>query len=214
MKTSILIVDDHPLYREALEFQANTLFPDDQVLTAGSAEEGLQLDLGHARLRMIMLDFRLRGLSGSASITAFRQRCPGVPIIVISASEDRHEATAALRAGAQAFVSKALRMPQMHAVLRRAGCGAIEEGEWHMPDASGCIPPAALPEMPERQREVLTLVCHGMTNKEIALRLSLAEVTVKMHLTHAFRVLGVVNRTQAIRAIHSLGLDLAAPAPA
>jgi len=208
MKQTTLIVEDHPLYRDALQTLASLLFPEDEVVPACSAEQGLQA-AGNAPLRLVILDFSLRGMSGSAAITLYRQRFPGVPLLVISASEDRQLACAALRAGAVAFVSKALPMAQMQELIQRAAAGRITHGEWHFPDDHGTHEPATLPAMPQRQREILALVCHGFTNKEIALRLALAEVTVKMHLTHAFRTLGVVNRSQAIRAIHSLGVELA-----
>lgn len=210
MKKYIFVIEDHPLYRDALQIQLGMMFPEDDITAIATAEECVRLDMPAPAVRLLIVDFHLRGLSGSSAICTLRQRYPEVPILVLSASEDRQMAAAALRAGAVAFLSKALGMAQMKEIILRAANGEITQGEWHLPHDGGTTATAAvIPAMPNRQREILAMVCHGLSNKEIAIRLAIAEVTVKMHLTQAFRALGVVSRSQAICTIHHLGIDLA-----
>lgn len=211
----IFVIEDHPLYRHALQIELSAIFPDDEIMTFATTEECLWRNIPASITRLLIVDFHLRGLSGSSAIYALRQRYPDIPLMVLSASEDRQEADAALRAGAGAFVSKTLGIMQMRAVLARAANGNITKGEWHLPTEVGsALTASAFPSLSERQREILFMVCNGLSNKEIALRLALAEVTVKMHLTRAFRALGVVNRSQAICAVHSLAIELAVGQPA
>jgi len=208
MRSRILIVDDHPLYRDALKGRAELLFPQELVTASGSAEHALAFCDPTAKMRLMIIDFRLPGLTGAAAIGVLRERYPDAPIVVLSASEDRQEASASLRVGASAFISKSLSMPKLDEVLRRAANGEILRGEWHRPDGEDAMPWPDMRPIFGRQREILALLCKELSNKEIAMRLDIAEVTVKMHLTQAFRLLGVVNRSQAIIAVHRLGIEL------
>ena len=106
---TVLIVEDHPLYSDALAHLARIIFARGQVVEAASAETGLRIASTLSDLRLVLLDFRLSGLGGVEAVSAFHQKFPLARVVVISASEDRREATAALCAGAKAFVSKAAR---------------------------------------------------------------------------------------------------------
>jgi len=209
--SSVLVVDDHPLYRKALADLAGQLLGQGNVAEAGSAEAGLQLGGRLTNLRLILLDFRLPGLHGVEAMTALQQRFPGVDIVVITGSEDRRDAAAALRAGAKAFLSKASSMDEISDALVAVlgGRELPNNGKWKLPD----LPPSDQPaELTSRQIEILHLLCQGYSNKEIGLRLGVALVTVKTHVSAIFRALGVVNRTQAVLAARRLGLDSVAAA--
>src|SRR5690242_4369728 len=124
MNNRVLIVDDHPLYRDALGALAHSVLPGDEVTAVTSVEEGLRaFDSGGPQL--VLLDFSLRGVSGPSAVTAIRKRFPDAIVLVVSASEDRKQADAALRAGALAFISKASSMEEMRLVLQRALAGEI-----------------------------------------------------------------------------------------
>lgn len=194
-----LVVDDHPLYRGALATLARSLFGPDAVCEAGAAEPALAMV---ASPDLVLLDFRLPALNGAEAVKAFRQRFPRALIVVVSASDDRREAQAAMRAGARAFVHKTESLEAIADVIRQVLEGARIEPHW---GAGGAQPPAAT-ELTSRQLEILAMLCEGISNKEIALRLGLAVITVKMHVSAIFRVLGVVNRTQAALAARRLGL--------
>lgn len=199
-----LVIDDHPLYRGALATLARSLFGPDAVQEAAAAEPALAV---RTPPDLVLLDFRLPALNGAEAVKAFRQRFPNAPVIVISASEDRREAQAAMRAGARAFVHKTASMEAIADVIQRVLAGATIEPRW---DAGGMQAPAAT-ELTSRQLEILGMLCEGISNKEVALRLGIAVITVKTHVSAIFRALGVVNRTQAAMAARGLGLHESSP---
>src|SRR4051812_25225468 len=205
MAGSALIVEDHPLYRDALMLLLKGMFGADEVRAASSAEDGLRLAEAAPDLTLILLDPGLPGINGVEAVAAFRRRWAQIPIIAISASEDRRDAEAALRAGAVAFVSKAASTEIVSDLVRRVRAGELPEPAWITATGPGSLDESAQ-EMTPRQREILVLLCQGHPNKEIGLRLGLAEVTVKMHVSALFRFLGVANRTQALLAARRLGL--------
>jgi DNA-binding NarL/FixJ family response regulator len=215
MPQTALIVEDHPLYRGALVHLMHAIVGEAGTVAVGSAEEGLRRAADMPDLGVVLLDLGLPGLSGMEAIHAYQRVCPGVPLIVVSASEDRQEATAALRAGAKIFMSKAVSTDTMADAARRALAGALDLPEWIT--AHGKVPIAGVGplKLTPRQHDTLVLLCQGHSNKEIALRMGLAEITVKVHVSAVFRLLDVVNRTQAVLAARRLGLcaEPAAPVP-
>lgn len=208
-KKSVLIVDDHPLYQKALTALVRELGAAEEVMAAYSAEEGLRLVRSGAAPTLILLDLGLPGVRGAEAVSAFRKICPQACIVIISASEQRQEATAAARAGATAVVSKGVEMEALRAIVAQALTTGLS------PDQKWITPPGTLPlqddsgvRLTPRQTEILALLGQGLSNKEIGIRLGLAEITVKTHLSAVFKLLGVVNRTQAVMAIRKLGLDI------
>lgn len=206
MTPQVLIVEDHPLYRAALQHLVQGLSGQPQAVVATCAEEGLRLTGTLPHLRLILLDFNLPGADGTEAIAAFRTRCPSVPIAVVSASEDRQEAKAALRAGARAFVSKAVPAEVVTEVAQRLLAGSNADPEWISTSGTRTLADESSLALTPRQRDILELLSQGHSNKEIGLRLGLAEITVKVHVSSLFRVLEVVNRTQAVLAARRLGL--------
>ena len=206
MPATALVVEDHPLYRDALAQLLTRIFGADQVSVAASAEDGLRLAATSGGLRLILLDPGLPGMNGVEAIAAFRRNCPDAALIAVSASEERRDAVAAFRAGALAFVSKAASNEVLSDIVRRAAAGEVGEAVWVTPAGAAAVADAPLPELTPRQLEILALLCQGHPNKEIGLRLGLAEVTVKMHVSSVFKVLGVANRTQAVLEARRRGL--------
>lgn len=199
-----LIIDDHPLYRDAL-MQLLSAIGETGVRVASSAEEALRMSFALAEPRIILLDFQLPGVSGTEAIAAMVRRFPGVPILAVSASEDRRDAGAALRAGARHFVSKAVSTEVLSEVIRRVLGGDTTSAPWITPSGPGALEADGNSPLTPRQLEILSLL--HLPNKEIGLRLKLAEVTVKMHVSAIFRVLEVANRTQAMQAARNLALQ-------
>jgi DNA-binding NarL/FixJ family response regulator len=211
MIQSVLIIEDHPLFRGALVQIMQALVGEKQTVAVSSAEEGLMLLNSLADLALILLDPGLPGLNGVEAIVALRQRCPLVPIIVVSASEDRVEASAALRAGARVFISKAAPTEMICDVAKRLLLGIVCEAEWITPKGKMHIDATSEVKLTPRQQEILTMLSQGYANKEIGLRLNLAEITVKIHVSGVFKALDVVNRTQAVLAGRRMGLCAAPP---
>jgi len=205
MEKIVLVVDDHPLFRKALvslveELQARP----GNVIAAASAEEGLAR-VREGKVDLILLDLSLPGAAGVDAISLFRRAC-AAPILVVSASENRQEIAAATRAGASAVVSKSVSMETLKELTKRAMLGALPEQGWIRPAGSLNVEDKAGRGLTVRQQEIATLLMTGYSNKEIGMRLGLAEITVKTHLTAIFRLLGVVNRTQAVVAIRRYGI--------
>jgi two-component system, NarL family, nitrate/nitrite response regulator NarL len=198
MAAGALIIDDHPLYRDALTQLLGALVGDANVRSASSAEEGLRLASQIADLRLVLVDFALPGMSGTEAIGALLARLPGVDVIAVSASEERLDAMAALRAGARLFISKAVSREVMQNAIARAVQGDYSGPQWVTAPSTGFLSQDGDAPLTPRQLEILSLL--HLSNKEIGLRLGVAEVTVKMHVSSVFRVLGVANRTQAMQA--------------
>jgi DNA-binding NarL/FixJ family response regulator len=205
MDKTLLVIDDHPLFRKALVCLIEESSLCRAVFAAASAEEGLQR-VRESKVDLILLDLGLPGAAGVDAIRLLRGSCDAI-IVVVSASDHRHEISAATRAGASAVVSKSVSMETLKDVVRRALSDSLPEQKWIRPAGLLSLGDEKGRGLTLRQQEVATLLMQGHSNKEIGMRLALAEITVKTHLTSIFRQLGVVNRTQAVVAIRKLGLD-------
>lgn len=203
---NVLIIEDHPLYRDALIVLLKDSVPTAEIATAASAEEGLRVAANLPKLQLIMLDLSLPGLSGTEAVADFLRVCPTAIIIVISSSEDRRDVSAALRMGARAFISKHVARPVMMNTVRRAFSGELVRPEWIRPSHGSVFMEKQTLPLSQRQMEIVTFLSRGHSNKEIAAQVGLAEITVKQHLSAIFRVLGVDNRAQAVLAIRRFGL--------
>lgn len=206
----ILVIDDHPLVGDALRHLAARLGPGTEVLCAGNCAAGFELAEVHADLDLALLDFHLPGLSGAPAVKEWRRRFPGLPVVVVSSSEEQPAVLAALAAGAAGFIPKSSASEVLLSALRLVLAG----GRYLPPEALGpAVPrprerPASIENLglTPRQVDVLRLVAKGKPNKLICRELGLAERTVKAHLSAVFRALGVTSRTQAALAAARLGL--------
>lgn len=206
MDGSALIIEDHPLYRDALISLLRPALGGLEVEAVSSAEEGLKLASRLQKLRLVIIDPGLPGMSGVEAIRAICNVAPFATVIAVSASDDRREVRSALGAGARMFVSKAVPANVLTRAIVDSLAGKSQAARWIMPDGEQTIAASDVTTLTPRQRDILTLLCKGHSNKEMGLRLNLAEVTVKMHVSAVFRVLEVANRTQAVLAARRLGL--------
>lgn len=212
----ILVVDDHPLIREAVQAVVARLEPGATVLAAGDSERGFAIAASAPDLELVLLDLNMPGLSGIPALKAWRSRCPDVPVVVVSSAEDRPTVLAAIGAGAAGFIPKSSPNEVMLSALRLVLAG----GKYLPPEALTPIGPsggkARAPAekslsletlgLTDRQAQVLKLIAEGKSNKLICRELDLAERTVKAHISAVFRALGVSSRTQAALAAAKLGL--------
>jgi len=191
----VLVIEDHPLFRQAMvQLIRSTLAAETSLAT--DAEQGLQVLQGPTVVDLVVMDLGLPGtLKGRSAVEAVRQVRPGLPILVVSGSEEPEVVQAALAAGADAYLVKTASTEAFGLTLRQlVGSAAAEH-------------PAQ--RLTERQREILALLCEGLSNKEIGRKLDLSDATVKMHMTAVLRGLGVSTRTQAVLAARQAGLDTA-----
>jgi len=202
----ILVVDDHPLYREGMVSALRAQLPGLEVLGAGSAEEGLRVLESNPETDLVLIDLRLPGMDGFGALAAYAARFPTVSRVLISGQDGAEIVRRAFDAGASGFIPKSLSVDQVTAAIRRVLDGGVfvpAQGEG--PSANG--------NLTLRQLEVLRLLGEGYTNKEIARSLDITERTAKAHVAAIFEVLGADNRTQAVVAGQRLGYLTAARAP-
>ena len=214
----ILVVDDHPLMRQAV--RAVLLQHDSklEVIEAGSCEEALAAAESETDLALVLLDLRLPGRSGFDALHSLRESHPALPVVVLSASEDPEDVTRAIDGGAMGFIPKSHAGPVMLGALRIVLAGSVYLPADMMRNSrslsSAPVSPAAATRDPAelgltpRQIDVLGLMVQGMPNKLICRELGLAEGTVKIHVTAILKALAVTNRTQAVIAAGRLGLRL------
>lgn len=210
MNKTVLVVDDHPMFRDALSRLVEE--PGGRwAIGVATAEEGLQ-KVREYDVDLVLLDLNLPGACGVDAIALLRNACKA-PIVVVSASEHRQEIASATRAGASAVVSKGVAREVLLDTVERALTGRLPAvaQAWIRPVGQVAVAGELGRSLTPRQREIAALLMNGHPNKEIGMRLGLAEITIKTHLTAIFRLLGVANRTQAVVAIRRLGIDSAAP---
>jgi two-component system, NarL family, nitrate/nitrite response regulator NarL len=217
MPLKVLVIDDHPLVQEGVAAALEALGHDVDVIAAADSEQGLVAAAANPDIDLVLLDLALPGMSGLGVISALHQRSPSLPVVVLSALEDPENIRNAISAGAMGFVPKSAQTRVLIEALQQ-----VLEGNVSVPGTLGFAtnlatgggptgsagaghePEVALLTL--RQLEVLSRLCQGKTNKQIASELGLSEKTVKAHVTAIFKVLGVVNRTQAVLVARRIGM--------
>jgi DNA-binding NarL/FixJ family response regulator len=205
----ILVVDDHVLIRDALCGVLGELRPDAIVLQAPDCRQAMRLMAEHPDLELVLLDLGLPDADGFAMLEDLRNRYPSLPIVVLSALQDRNSVTRALDLGALGFIPKSAQRAVMLSALQLVFAGGIyvppeilrrEESFANVQGSAsdGRPPSPADLGLTYRQMEVLALMLRGKSNKAIGRALELAEPTVKNHVTAILRALRVTNRAEAI----------------
>lgn len=218
MNPTVLIADDHPLFRQALAMALATIIPEARIMEAGTLAAASRLAADTPDLSLITLDLKMPGAVGYSGIALLHAERPAVPILVVSGADNANAADEARAFGAVGFLRKDADLPQIEAAIRAAldpAGGKASGGQ----DAAA-LKAQSSPSPVERVRgtvagltptqlKVLLAVLEGKLNKQIAYDLGMSAATVKAHMTAIMRKLDVQNRTQAALAARSLGLDLA-----
>ncbi len=199
-----LIIDDHPLFCDALSIVLRMVAGVGEVDAAATLGDALDRLGTPPRPDIVLLDLNLPDVNGLDGLMRLKARAPELPVIVVSSMSENRMIRATLRAGASGFVPK----HSQRQVFQRA-FSQIETGGVYVPE--GYIDPggpgeasaedeavARLTTLTRQQARILRLICDGMLNKQIAYELSIAETTVKAHVTAIMRKLGVQSRTQAV----------------
>jgi DNA-binding NarL/FixJ family response regulator len=227
----VLVVDDHPLLRSALKEAIKDLDGAVEVIEGRDAADALRLARDHPGLDLVLLDYALPDADGATVLAQLKAEHPTLPVIVISGFDGREIVTAAMNAGASGFISKGSTPKLIVTAIRLVLDGGKYVPESVLPGsetAAARVAPlargAANAEALARLRTLLTpqelrvlgLLLKGYSNKEIARAIgkeipsqrggSIAESTVKAHMTNILRALGVERRTQAALAVERLGV--------
>jgi DNA-binding NarL/FixJ family response regulator len=212
----ILICDDHPVFREGLRDALAELGA--EILEAADGAGALAQVAADPAIELVLLDLALPHADGWSAFHALRDRHPSVSVVIVSASDDPADMRRALDAGAAGFVPKSSSLGVLRGALRLVLAGGV-----YVPTAALTSPPpppggaarrrARAEALTPRQLEVLVLLSRGLTNREIAGTLGIAEGTVKTHVRTLFEALDVSNRTEATLVMGELGLEDRGPAP-
>ncbi|MEM6339576.1 MAG: response regulator transcription factor [Pseudomonadota bacterium] len=196
-----LVIDDHPLFCDALELTLKSVAKFDNVAKADLLENALEMIDAHGRPSLVLLDLNLPDVSGLDGLIRLKRKVENAPVIIVSSVTDNAIIGAAIRSGASGFVPK-----HSHRSVFKDAISQINAGQVFKPtgfveeDISDSAQDALsrLASLTNQQGRILQLICEGKLNKQIAYDLSIAETTVKAHVTAIMRKLGVQSRTQAV----------------
>jgi DNA-binding NarL/FixJ family response regulator len=217
--TTLMVADDHPLFREAIAAVIAAGLPESRLLEADSLAQAMQqAERLEADLDLLLLDLNLPDAEGLDGLCRLREVLPGLPVAILSAEQDRRTVLEAIELGAVGYIPKSTPREDLLAALER-----ILEGDLYLPPQVMRRPPATPPpadrslpatletrlaRLTDKQLEVLERLHRGASNKGIARELDIAETTVKTHVSAILRRLGVKSRVQAVLLAGQL--DLAA----
>lgn len=206
----ILVADDHKLVRDGLRPFLLELDPKADILDAATLDEAVLAIEAAADLGLVLLDLMMPGMDGLGGLQQIKAKIPKIPVVIVSGYSSRDHVVAAVQAGAAGFIPKTVSGTAMVNALR-----LVLSGETYLPSSSffeDAVNPNATPlsskpvvvpppfdRLSRREGEILAQLVEGRTNKEIAIALSLQEITIKVHLRNVYRKIGAANRAQAVR---------------
>ena len=220
-KMHTLIVDDHSLYRSGLSLLLQDRLGIDRISEAKEFDEALDKLASCSDVGLALFDLSMPGMGGPTCLGVVKETYPNLKVAVISGSEDRDNVLKTISTGLNGYIPKSLSEDEIADALKLILSGHVFVPKF-MTDGGASIPlpprtrPASeleqapaqsgfaavqIEELTPRQRDVLTCVVRGLSNKEVARELGIAEGTVKIHLAALFGHFGVRNRTElAIKA--------------
>ncbi|MGH8354902.1 MAG: response regulator [Pseudomonas sp.] len=204
----ILIADDHPLFREAIHNVISDGFPDSRVMETADLDSALALTQEHDDLDLILLDLNMPGMHGLNGLMQLRNEAPTIPVVIVSAEQDKQIVLQAITYGAVGFITKSSPRAQMTEAIEQILNGNVylpsdiirtQKSATRRPHRDeSSISPELLQALTRKQLLVLERMTKGESNKQIAYNLDIAETTVKAHVSAILRKLNVHNRVQAI----------------
>lgn len=224
MVMKILMVDDHALFRDGMRYVLQQLPEEVEIMEAGNFLDGLRLAMQHPELDLALLDLNMPGSEGPVSIRYFHQHYPHIPVVVVSGEEGRGYMEKVMNYGAMGFISKSSTAAVMLGALNlvmsggiyipeemlrqhsEIGDNLIADNEYERESADRRRLDTNEYGLTRRQMEVLRHIAAGLSNRQIAEKVHLAEGTVKIHVAAVYQTLRVGNRMEAVRVAENLGL--------
>jgi len=209
----VLIVDDHPVFRDGLRATLSVAPEMTLVGEAGTGKEALDMAI-RLRPELVVMDIQMPDMNGIEATRRIVDASPDSNVLIVTMFEDDASVFAAMRAGAKGYVLKGVRSAELLRAMRAVGSGeavfspviATRLTEYFGAIRSAVAPQQLFPELSEREREILELIAQGYRNAEIAQRLSLSPKTVRNHITNIFDKLQLADRAQAIVRARDAGL--------
>jgi DNA-binding NarL/FixJ family response regulator len=213
VRDRVLIADDHPLFRDGLRKLIESAAEMNLVGEATTGAEAVELAL-ELQPDVVVMDLHMPDMNGIEATRRIVETSPHVGVLVLTMFQDDDSVFAAMRAGARGYLLKGSDHDETLRAIRAVAAGdaifgpAIAERliAFFASGASG--PPAAFPELTEREREVLELVAQGASNAGIAATLTLSQKTVRNHVSNIFTKLRVADRAQAVIRAREAGLGV------
>ncbi|RVU30257.1 MULTISPECIES: response regulator transcription factor [Neptunomonas] len=213
LANKIIIADDHPLFRAALRQAVGQAIEGVEIVEADSLAAVQEAVVEHSDADLVLLDLHMPGTNGFTGLVFLRGQNPGMPVIVVSGSEEVSVMQRAMDYGASGFIPKSAPLE----VISEAIVAVLEGEEWLPREITESTEDdvteeerkfaAALASLTPQQFRVLTMLTEGLLNKQIAYELNVSEATIKAHVTAILRKLGVHSRTQAVIAAQKLSVD-------
>jgi len=202
-KIRVLLVDDHVLFRSGVRTLLERSDDFEVVDETGDGLEGIKRARS-LKPDVVLLDLNMPGFSGLEAVKAIVEENPEVRVLMLTVSEDAADLMDALRSGASGYLLKNIEMEELVSAIRRAASGdsvvspqmtaKLIQGVRDQPRVSDKV--VERDRFSPRERDILTCLARGESNKEIARELDLAESTVKIHVQNIFKKLGVTSRVQ------------------
>ncbi|ARZ72102.1 LuxR family transcriptional regulator [Streptomyces albireticuli] len=208
----VLIVDDHPLFRDGLKAALESA---GGAVVVAQAETGSEVPEAVAQHEpdIVVMDLSLPDISGIEATRRLARSHPGLPVLMLTMSDDDSSLLSALQAGARGYIVKGAGSEEvLHAVRTVAAGGAVLGSDIaaRLTTLLTANPhhhtEHLFPTLTTREIEVLELIAQGLDNRHIARRLVLSEKTVRNHITHIFDKLHISNRAQAVAKARDAGL--------
>ena len=210
-----LIIDDHPLFCEALGNAIRISHPDCRIFEVASVRQALNILTTERSIDLALLDLLLPDAVGLSGFLRLRDSHPKLPILIVSSVEDKQTIREALALGAVGYLSKSTSVTELSDAIARILSGSVSAPKGFASAGAREQNEAAILErikkLTPQQVRVLHLVRNGLQNREIAAELKLAESTVKAHVTEILRKLGLFSRNKAIIEIGKITLPLQPP---
>ena len=201
----ILIVDDHPLFRDGLRSAVRSFAPDADIYEATSIEGALDVMDAHEGFDVVLLDLSLPGTTGFSGVLRVRAAHPKIPVIIISGHEEPELVREALSLGVSGYAPKSTPRKELARAIQDVLAGSIYVPKGNAGQAGDREAPTSehgilqrLKELTPQQLIVLEMIREGKQNKHIAQELKLAETTVKAHVSEILRKLRVFTRTKVV----------------
>ena len=209
-----LIIDDHPLFREALQLAIRSAYPKAEIHEATRIDAAVDMIAATRRsYDLALLDLSMPGTSGFDGLLMMRTRFPRLPILVVSALDDPKIIREALAYGISGYVPKSAKKTELGAAVTTVLDGSVYLPAWYertSPTTAGLDNSellARLATLTPQQMRVLQMLRQGMLNKQIAHELDVGETTIKAHVSEILRKLNVVSRTQAVIEASRIDFD-------
>jgi DNA-binding NarL/FixJ family response regulator len=205
--TRFLVVDDHPLFCEALQSAVRLVHADAEIFEASSIEGALEIIAAQKEIDLALLDLSLPGTSGFSGLIRVRTAYPKLPVVVVSGHEDPAIVREAISLGIAGYIPKSTSRKELAFAIGEALNGSIYVPSQFLPlnGAGAGAGETSLQQILKRLKDltpqqllVLELIREGLQNKQIAHQLKVAETTVKAHVSEILRKLQVYTRTKAV----------------